>query len=132
MSNVTAQEVKFTNSRAAANTGGKVMYAKTGDLTEAQTEKAIYKSIQPGDAIEGVLEAIGTDTKYGKPEYSIRLFSDSSLLVISGSGNLPARLAAQNVKVGDPVQLNYNGKVPMKSGKYKGTPAHNWRVEVAE
>jgi hypothetical protein len=128
MSNVTTQEIKFTNS---AKPSSSTMYVKTGALTDAQIEKGIYMSINAGDAIEGFLKDVSTDAKYGKPQYTIETF-DGRTLVVSGSGNLPARLAALNVSIGDPVQLNYNGKVPMKSGKYKGTPAHNWRVEVAE
>jgi hypothetical protein len=128
MSNVTTQAIKFTNSVKAA-TG--TMYVKTGALTDAQIEKGIYLSLNAGEAIEGILKDVSTDAKYGKPQYTIETF-DGRTLVVSGSGNLPARMSALNVSIGDPVQLNYNGKVPMKSGAFKGTPAHNWRVEVAE
>jgi hypothetical protein len=127
MSN-TATQITFTNS---AKPAAKVSYVKLGELTEAQMEKGIYISLNAGDKVEGILTDVGTDEKYGKPKYTITTF-DGQTIVVNGSGNLPARLAALNVSIGDPIQLNYNGKVPMKSGKYKGTPAHNWRVEVAE
>ena len=48
------------------------------------------------------------------------------MIIFNGSGNLGFKM--KNINAGDFVQISYNGKKEIKSGKMKGIKAHNFEV----
>ena len=49
-----------------------------------------------------------------------------NIVVLNGAGNLTYKMKLVNA--GDFVQITYNGKKEIKSGKMKGIKAHNFEV----
>ncbi len=121
----TANQVVWEESeeQGAANE----LFIKLKPLTDEQKSKGYYQELTVGGAIEGTLTAVGVN-KFGKDEYRIAAFTDGKTFVIANAGNLAYRLKEKGINVGDAVRIEYNGKTPMSSGKYKGTPAHNFNV----
>jgi hypothetical protein len=109
-----------------ANNGNE-LFAKLKPLTEEQAEKGYYLEIKAGDVVEGILASVGVN-KFGKEEYRIDSFTGGKTVVLANAGNLAYRIKEKNIAIGDALRITYNGKTPMASGKYKGTPAHNFSV----
>jgi hypothetical protein len=118
-----AANVRWDEEASTAN----AVYVKLTPLNEEQTTKGNYLSLDKGGSIEGILVGTGVN-KYGKDEYKIQRFTDNKTLVIANAGNLKYKMTDKGINVGDAVRITYNGKTPMSSGKYKGTPAHNFTV----
>lgn len=73
------------------------------------------------------VESFEQETKYGlKTNFKIQ--TEEGLIVLNGNGNLTSKMS--RVNPGQIVKIEYLGKSPMKSGKYAGTPAHNYEVSV--
>ncbi len=119
-----AEEVVWASDEGSA---GNELFAKLKPLTEEQEAKGYYMEIKVGDSIEGTLTATGIN-KFGKEEYRITPFDGGQTVVLANAGNLAYRLKEKGINIGDAVQITYNGKTPMASGKYKGVPAHNFTV----
>ena len=119
-----AANVKWENDESIT---GNELFAKLKPLTEEQAGKGYYLEVKEGDSIEGVLTAIGVN-KFGKEEYRIDTFTTGKTVILANAGNLAYKMKEKGINIGDAVQITYNGKTPMSSGKYKGTPAHNFTV----
>ncbi len=125
MSGAQSQESVVWESQEGGN--GNELFAKLKPLTEEQETKGYYLEIKVGDSIEGTLTSVGVN-KFGKEEYRITPFDGGQAVVLANAGNLAYRIKEKGINIGDAVQITYNGKTPMASGKYKGTPAHNFTV----
>lgn len=120
-------EVQFTSSVVENAT-----YIKLNPLSASQVAKGIYRELQSGQAIEGILKTVKSVTgKYGlKQQYVVEEFGTGAALVLEQIGNLKARIDGAGVKPGDAIQINYLGKTELKSGPFKGTLSHTFRVET--
>jgi len=109
-----------------------------GKFVAREEEKSDVTFISPGKlAKEGRtgIVAVGiylgsreVESKFGKGvNYEIESLNGTRV-VINGAGNLGAQLRFKNIEEGDALQIEYNGKLPMKDGERKGTPAHNFTV----
>ncbi len=122
--NSQAQNIQWDESATPA---ANEVYVKTKELTEEQASRGFYLSLGTGDSIEGILTGSRVN-KFGKQEFLIEQFVTGKILVVTNQGNLAARIKDAGINVGDALKITYNGKVPMTSGKFKGTPAHNFKV----
>lgn len=78
-----------------------------------------------GQQIEGTYKGSFTTKNYGTKIHKIQ--TDANTAVgLPGSGQLNAAL--EKVEEGAKVVIQYNGKSPMKTGKFAGTEAHNYSV----
>lgn len=121
--------VKFTDSRPNAT------FIKLKPLSPEQESRGYYRQLQEGGVIEGILKNVAEVPGYKnigtKTQFTIEEFTGGTV-IIENAGNLKARIEAQNVNVGDALQVTYLGKFPMKSGAFKGTEAHSFKVEVED
>ena len=79
-----------------------------------------------GVIVEGTfVESLPNQFDKEKLDYK---FTDEAgnMIVLNGAGNLSYKMKLVNA--GDFVQISYNGKREIKSGKMKGIKAHNFEV----
>ena len=99
--------------------------ASLGSITFIRPSKLAEEN-RTGVIVEGTyVESIPNQFDDKKSDYK---FTDEkgSLIIINGAGNLGFKM--KNVNAGDFVQISYNGKKEIKSGKMKGIKAHNFEV----
>ena len=99
--------------------------ASLGSITFIRPSKLAEES-RTGVILEGTfVESIPNQFDNGKLDYK---FTDEKggMIVLNGAGNLGFKM--KNVNAGDFVQISYNGKKEIKSGKMKGIKAHNFEV----
>tara|TARA_R110000824_G_scaffold17339_5_gene70569 strand:+ start:4975 stop:5328 length:354 start_codon:yes stop_codon:yes gene_type:complete len=86
----------------------------------------LAKEERTGIVVEGTyVESLPNQFDDKKSDYK---FTDEKggVTILNGAGNLGFKM--KNVNAGDFVQISYNGKKEIKSGKMKGTMAHNFEV----
>lgn len=93
-----------------------------------------------GDIIVGKYEKMYIDDTYESKNYVIKVeestfkLSGKSIvgqaLVLNSMGMLDK--AMEDVKEGKLIQFEYTGKGKLKTGKYKGKPAHSCTVEIVK
>jgi hypothetical protein len=99
--------------------------ASLGSITFIRPSK-LAEEERTGVILEGTyVESIPNQFNENKSDYK---FTDESgsLIILNGAGNLDFKM--KNVSAGDFVQISYNGKKEIKSGKMKGVKAHNFEV----
>jgi hypothetical protein len=82
------------------------------------------KTLQKGDSFYGEYTYSFKDNTYEKTTYKIR--TEDGLIGINGCAALDKLM--QRVTIGQLVRITYNGKTPIKSGKYAGKLAHSFFV----
>lgn len=103
---------------------GPTKYARLRPLKDAEMQSGNCVEIKPGDLVAGVYVKSFVDEKFGKTNFVI--LTKTGEIVLTG-GNLGSRM--NEVKPGAYVEITYKGKSEMKSGKWKGTKAHNFTVD---
>lgn len=103
------------------------VFLKLVELNEEQKVKGFYQQLQVGEPVEGILEKVGTN-KFGKAEYTLAELNSERKLVLATAGNLAFKIKDKGIKIGDAVQITYNGKNKATTGEYKGTAMHNFTV----
>lgn len=81
----------------------------------------------PDEQIEGAYIENREDN-YGNPSYKLR--TADGIVVVNSAGQLDSKMA--EVAVGELVRITYMGQEKMKTGKWKGKLAHQFKVESAE
>ncbi len=109
---------------SGADGGANTTYIKLKPLTDDQVEKGIYQALNVGDSISGNLVSTFVDD-YKKTNFVLER-ANGAKLAIASAGNLGKKMA--EVPAGSYVEITYEGKTPMKSGPFKGTPAHGFSV----
>lgn len=90
--------------------------------------KTLHESGMKGTVVEG--EYLGTvANQFEGEDFKFKL-DDGSTAIINGCGSLRYKLSG--VEAGTYVQINYNGKEVIESGKMKGKEAHSFTVNSAE
>ena len=99
--------------------------ASLGSITFIRPSKLAEEN-RTGVIVEGTyVESIPNQFDDKKSDYK---FTDEkgSMIIINGAGNLGFKM--KNINAGDFVQISYNGKKEIKSGKMKGIKDHNFEV----
>ena len=99
--------------------------ASLGSITFIRPAKLAEEG-KTGIILEGTyVESLPNQFNDQKSDYK---FTDENggMVVLNGAGNLGFKM--KNVNAGDFVQISYNGKKEIKSGKMKGIKAHNFEV----
>ena len=99
--------------------------ASLGSITFIRPSK-LAEDGKTGIILEGTyVESLPNQFNKDKLDYK---FTDEKggMIVLNGAGNLGFKM--KNVNAGDFVQISYNGKKEIKSGKMKGIKAHNFEV----
>lgn len=82
-----------------------------------------------GTVVEGIYEgSVPNKFDENKKDYKIRA-ENGDLTIINETGSL--RYQMEKVTVGSLVQINYNGKTKIESGKLAGKGVHNFEVMIA-
>lgn len=108
-----------TNGRTfkPVNTGGNIEFIKPSALSEAGTTGLILEAIYLGP-VQSALDPSKNDYKFEK--------ENGDIVVINNCGSLANQL--KSVEAGTVVQISYNGKQKIKSGKMAGKEAHSFSV----
>lgn len=115
---------KFIKHENTSGEGGDTTFISPSKLNKEGRTGIIAQGIYRGSQeVEG---------KYGTQLNHQIEGMNGKKMVINGAGNLQAQLSFKKVSEGTPVQITYNGKIPMKDGPRKGTEAHNFTVETGE
>jgi uncharacterized protein with NRDE domain len=87
------------------------------------------KNLKKGQTVAGTYLGSYRSGTFNSLTFKIKLESDGRLIGLSGGGQLAKKMA--NVPEGSYVEVTYDGQSAIKSGQFKGTKAHNFRVAVA-
>jgi hypothetical protein len=117
------------DSEVAGSSGGGTSGANYIRLRPLKANEADIgcTQLEQGGTIDGVLTSV-TKNKFGKKEFEITTVDGTKTYIVQ-AGNLEYRMKDAGVKIGTAVEITYNGKTPMESGPFKGTPAHNFSVK---
>ena len=99
--------------------------ASLGSITFIRPSRLAEEG-KSGIILEGTfVESLPNQFDNEKLDYK---FTDEkgNIVVLNGAGNLTYKMKLVNA--GDFVQISYNGKKEIKSGKMKGIKAHNFEV----
>lgn len=96
--------------------------------SSGKTEYVKPKDLKAGDTIEGIYRGSFVD-KYEKDNFRVEQ-ADGITKVINGTGLL-SKLFAE-VSEGTPVKVVYDGTNVLKTGQYKGTKAHSFKLLIAK
>ncbi len=99
-------------------------YIKLNALTPEQAQSGIYRQLAIGDSVVGNIVRTFTD-KFDKVNYVIK-GANGAESAIAACGNLTGKLA--KLSTGTYVEIVYDGKNKMTSGKYAGKEAHGFTV----
>lgn len=105
--------------------GDVARYVRLRPLKDTETTDGIYVALSAGQTLSGVYKG-NAEGNFGKKNYTIQTTDTELPTIISGSGNLGARMS--QVPEGAYVEITYGGKNMIKSGPYKGKEAHSFNV----
>lgn len=106
---------------AAAGTQGALKFIRPGELAEAGYS---------GVVAEGTfLKAVPNQIDNTKSDYYIAL-EDGSTAVLNSTGSLANQM--KNVRVGDLIQVIYQGMKKLTTGRLAGKSVHQYLVNIAE
>ena len=109
-----------------AGKGGNATFIRLRPLTAEEAATGSVKELKVGGVLAGRLKNTYEDDKYKKTNFVLSN-EEGQDVIITTAGNLGAKM--KEVSVGAYVEITYKGKSPMKSGPFKGTPAHNFVVQ---
>jgi hypothetical protein len=104
--------------RQEVKTEGSLSFIKAKDLNDAGTTGVILRGTYLG--------AVPNNYNPEKSDFKFESVEDGSTVVINGAGNLGSLMG--QVEAGSLLEIEYHGMEPMVSGKFKGTPAHQFKV----
>lgn len=87
------------------------------------------KTLKKGQVVAGTYLGSYRSGTFNTLTFKVKLEADGRTIGLSGGGQLAKKMA--NVAEGQYVEVTYDGQSKIKSGQYKGTLAHNFRVAVA-
>jgi hypothetical protein len=97
--------------------------------------KALFEQLEESGegsivAAEGTfLEEVPNTLDGDKMDFKLE-DEDGRTIIVNNSGNLGYRM--KSISAGDYVQIRYEGKQPIKNGKFAGKLSHQFSVLVAE
>lgn len=101
-------------------TGGDIKFISAKALNDAGIKGSILQGTYLGSLPNRFNE--------GKSDYKFEAINGGGTVIINSAGNLGYLMS--NVQPGELVEVEYQGMVPMSSGKFKGTAAHNFKVFI--